>query len=449
MYSFSSFKAYDIRGIYGKEIDEELAYLVGKALPNFLNANTIAIGSDARTSSPSLKNSLIKGINESGASVLDLGLVTTPMLNFAIVNNNLNCGVMVSASHNPPEYNALKIVASDALQLSRSSGLLDIKKIIEQKAFVKINSEVVENKSLNILDDYLKHILSNFSIKNKVKVIADFGNGMGAISAIPCYLKIEQLDAKYLYKEIDCTFPNHMTDPDKLENMQKIMEEVKTNKVDLGIFFDGDADRCYFIDETGEVVLADIAFCLLVEEELKKETKFSKQVYYDLRFSKEIKNVIEKNGGTPVMMRVGNPFYKEKMNKEGGLVASEFSGHIMYAQNFGIDDGLFASLKMIEILSNYQKPLSTLIQKYKTYFSEPEIIIKIDKKNIDLIFKKLREKYYDGEEIILDGLYIQYPSWWFNIRKSNTEAVVRLRIEAETRETLHLQKNEILNIINS
>ncbi|MBP7859841.1 phosphomannomutase, partial [Patescibacteria group bacterium] len=136
MYSFSSFKSYDIRGIYGKEIDEELAYLVGKALPNFLNANTIAIGSDARTSSPSLKNSLIKGINESGASVLDLGLVTTPMLNFAIVNNNLNCGVMVSASHNPPEYNALKIVASNALQLSRSSGLLDIKNIIEQKAFV-------------------------------------------------------------------------------------------------------------------------------------------------------------------------------------------------------------------------------------------------------------------------------------------------------------------------
>jgi len=439
------FKAYDIRGIYGTELDEDSAYKIGRAFVVFLRCRSVVVGYDMRKSSPKLFKSLSKGITDQGADVIEIGMCTTPMLNFAVANYSFDAGIMISASHNPSEYNAFKLIKKPVLQISSDSGMQDIQNLVEKNNFKEISKKGKILKK-DVLEDYIAHITRIIGSVKGTKIIVDYGNGVGSISAKPIFKKLGLYPIE-LYAEPDGNFPNHPANPHELKNFKDLQKNVKSEKADLGVFFDGDADRSIIVDEKGEIILADLLLCLLAEDELKKHP--NKKVYYDLRFSKIAKDVIEKNKGIPIMMKVGNPFYKERLVKEKGLLAGEFSGHMMFYENFCIDDGLFAALKVISIVKKSKKPISKLIEPYKRYDNTPEINIDVKGKNTDDILAKVKSAFKDGKSIELDGVYIQYSDWWFSLRKSNTEPLVRLRIEADSKELLDKKKKEILDIIKN
>jgi len=453
------FKTYDIRGIYPNQINEELAYKVGRGyaqfLKNLLKKDTlqVVVGRDMRFSSPALQKYLIEGLKKEGCVVYNLGLCTTPLVSFAVCTKKFDGGVMVSASHNPKEYNAFKIIKYPMLQLGLNNGLLDIERNVENMKDVKI--PLLENKKedniLNIFADYENHLYNIFKNNySNLKVVVDYGNGVGSVSATPIYKKLE-INTIDLYANPDGEFPNHPANPHELSNFKQLQQQVKESQADLGIFFDGDADRAVFVDNEGEIINTDLLFCMLCNTELKNTdsiNKYGNKVYYDLRFTKEIYHVIKSNGGDPYMMQVGNPFYKEKLSNNGGLMAAEFSGHIMYNQNYGIDDGLFATLKVLDILSVSKDKISNLIKKYKTKYNTPEINIEV-KEDPEMLMNKISTSFADGESINLDGVYIQYKNWWFSLRRSNTEPLLRLRIEADTLELLEEKKEKILQLIQS
>jgi phosphomannomutase len=439
------FKAYDIRGIYPDEINEEAGKKIGAAFAKFFGDKTdnFFVGRDARLSSPALFEALAKGITSQGKNVLDIGTCTNPMLIFAVKKTPKSAGVMVSASHSPWQYNAFKLNAPRGIQMSDEK-YDPIKEMALKGDFIQAEKAgTIEKRS--ILGEYIAHILEYASKDlNKLKVVVDYGNGVGAVSAKPVFEKLS-IEAISLYEEPDGRFPNHPADPHNIENMEELRRRVVAEKADLGIFFDGDADRGIIIDEKGEIVFADLMVALLAQEELKKFP--GEKVYYDLRFSKVVKEIVEANGGKPVMMRVGNPFYKEKMEFEGGAVAGEFSGHIFTREGMGIDDGLFAAIKIMNIIVARGKKLSELIAPLKKYFATEEINIKVA--DADAALKKVAEYFKDGRSIDLDGVYIEYPDWWFSLRKSNTEPVVRLRVEANTKELMEEKKKELVELITN
>ncbi len=439
----SAFRAYDIRGVYPDEVNEELAYNVGRAFVTFLECKKVAVGYDMRDSAKALFDSLVKGITDQGADVVNIGKVTTPMLNFAVAHYKNDAGIMISASHNPGKYNAFKLVKHPVIQISSDSGMKEIERLATEGKFDEPESKgkVGEKGTFN---DYVEHIASKFKNIKKIKVVADYGNGMGAMTAKPVFEKLG-IEAVHLYPEQDPSFPNHPANPHDIENFKDLQNAVKKEKADMGIFFDGDADRSNIVDEKGEIVFPDILFALMMEHELKGHE--GEKVYYDLRFSKSARKVIEDNGGVPVMMKVGNPFYKEKLAHEGGFAASEFSGHVMYAENYAIDDGLFAALKVMQILSNSRQNLSEMVKPIIKFHTTPEINIPVEGRNPDDILKKVAANFKDGESIEMDGVYIQYKDWWFSLRKSNTEPLVRLRVEADTEKLMNEKKEQIVKII--
>jgi phosphomannomutase len=438
----SAFRAYDIRGVYPDEVNEELAYNVGRAFVTFLKCKNVAVGYDMRDSAKALFDSLVKGITDQGADVVSIGKVTTPMLNFSVAHYKNDAGIMISASHNPGKYNAFKLVKHPVIQISSDSGMKEIEKLATEGKFEDAEKGKITEK--DVLEGYNNHIISKFKGIKKLKVVADYGNGMGAMTATPVLRKLG-IEVIELYPEEDPTFPNHPANPHDIENFRDLQNAVKKEKADLGIFFDGDADRSNIVDEKGEIVFPDILFALMMEHELKGHE--GEKVYYDLRFSKSARKVIEDNGGVPVMMKVGNPFYKEKLAHEGGLAASEFSGHVMYAENYAIDDGLFAALKVMQILSNSRQSLSEMIKPIIKFHTTPEINIETKGRDPDEIMEKVAGHFKDGESIELDGVYIQYKDWWFSLRKSNTEPLVRLRVEADTGQLMNEKKDEIMKII--
>lgn len=439
----SAFKSYDIRGVYPDEVNEDMAYNVGRAFVTFLKCKKVAVGFDMRDSAKVLFDSLVNGLTDQGADVINIGKVTTPMLNFAVANYDNDAGIMISASHNPGKYNAFKLVKHPVLQISSDSGMKDIEKLATEAKFEDAKKGNVEDK--DIKENYINHITSKFKDIKNIKIVADYGNGMGALTATEAFKKLG-IEIIELYPKPDATFPNHEANPHDIKNFKDLQEAVKKENADLGIFFDGDADRSNVIDDKGNIIFPDIVFCLMMEHELKQHK--GEKVYYDLRFTKAAKDIIEANGGVPVMMKVGNPFYKEKLAHEGGLAAAEFSGHIMYKENFGIDDGLFAALKIIEIVSNSNKKLSELVKPMIKYNTTPEINIKTKGRDPEDIMKRVADNFKDGESIELDGVYIQYDDWWFSLRKSNTEPLVRLRVEANTEELMNQKKDEIVKLIH-
>jgi len=436
------FKAYDIRGIYPEEINEEAAERIGAAFAAWAGgAADIVVGRDSRLSSPSLFQALAKGITSQGNNVIDIGICTTPMLSFAVVKKERKGGIMISASHNPGQYNAFKIIGEKGVQMTDEK-YAPIKELAVQGDFIASNKKGVIIEE-NILEEYIGHVLAHTNPEvKKLSIVADYGNGVGAVSAKPIFDRLG-IAAVSLYEKLDGTFPNHPADPHNIENMRELRERVIAEKADLGIFFDGDADRSIIIDETGEIVFADMLLALLAKEELKKYP--GEKIYYDLRFSKAVKELVEKSGGVPVMMRVGNPFYKEKLIFEGGALAGELSGHIMFKDNYGIDDGLFAAVKTMNILCENTEKISGLINSLKKYFATEEINMKVA--DADETLRKAAERFKDGHSVDLDGIYIEYSDWWFNLRKSNTEPVVRLRVEANTRELMEEKRAELVKLI--
>ena len=439
------FKAYDVRGVYPSEINDETVAAVAKAFAFYLNTNKIVVGRDARTSSPSLFKAVVNALVEVGVSVVDLGMCTTPLLNYAVAKKNYPGGIMISASHNPPEYNALKLVQHPCIQLSSPGGMDDVKRLVLNP---DVTGEVQRDQGvinpLDILGEYVDEVVQEFSSLKGLTVVVDYGNGMGSITAKPVFEKMG-IKVIPLYEEIDGTYPNHHANPAEEKNLEEVKKKVVMMKADAGIAFDGDADRGFIIDDKGKVIPSDITMALLVPSELKGRS--DKRVYYDLRASKILPETIKKNRGEAIITRVGNPFYKEKLIKEGGVFGGELAGHIMFQDHYCIDDGLYACLKVLEVLSESKKKLSQLVKPLLKYYQSPEINIKVA--NADAVLEKAKDAFKDGKLNEMDGVLINYPGWWFNLRKSNTEPLVRLRIEADKKEKLEEMKEKLLKIINS
>jgi phosphomannomutase len=437
------FKAYDIRGVYPSEINEEVAPAAAKAFAFFLNAGKLVIGRDARASSPSIYKAIVKSLTASGVNVIDIGVCPTPLLSYTVSKKGFPGGIMISASHNPPEYNALKLIKAPCLQISSPGDMDEVKKLALNPRINDLDKKKNASvEALEVKEEYIKEVCEEFTGLKGMTVAVDYGNGMGSITAKPV---MERLGVKVipLYEEIDGTFPNHPANPAEEKNLDELIKKVVMQKADMGIAFDGDADRSFIVDDTGRIIWPDQIAALLIPSELKGRS--DKRVYYDLRFSRIVDDVLRKNKGKGSMMRVGNPFYKEKLLKQGGVFAVELSGHFMFQDHYCIDDGLYAALKVMQVVRDSKKKLSELAKPLMKYFTSPEINIKVA--DPDATLEKVRIAFRDGKSINIDGVYISYPDWWFSLRKSNTEPVVRLRLEADSKEKLEEMKQKIVGLI--
>jgi phosphomannomutase len=436
----SVFKAYDIRGVYPADLDEETAYLVGRAFVAFLKCKNVVVGRDMRKSGESLFEELSKGITDQGAEVIDIGVCTTPMLSFAVAKLGYDSGIMISASHNPKQYNAFKLIMKYAEQMSGETGISEIFELCRRNEFKPKKKGTMRKK--DVLPDYKAHVLSFGRNIKGLKVAVDYGNGVGAISARPVFSELD-ISIVPLYEEPDGNFPNHEANPVKYETLKDLQAKILSEKADLGIAFDGDGDRSIVLDRKGNIISPDLLLGILAEEELKE--KKGGKVYYDLRFSKAIKEAIAANGGVPVMMKVGNPFYKSALIHHGGILAGEFSGHIMFKDNFCIDDGLFAAVKLLNLMCKNGKDVSDLVKPLQRYFQSEEINFEVS--DPKAMLDSVEKAYYDGDVSDMDGILVEYDKWWFSIRASNTEPIVRLRLEADTKQLLEEKKKELLEFI--
>jgi phosphomannomutase len=426
-----AFKAYDVRGVYPSEINEEVAGAAAKALAFHLQAKEIVVGRDGRASSPSLFKAVCSALVDVGVKVIDIGPCPTPLLHYTVAKKGFAGGIMISASHNPPEYNAFKLVKKPCFQLSSPGDMDFIKKLaLNPDVTAKVESNKGAVEKLDILTEYVDELSEHFSGMKPLTVVIDYGNGMGSITAKPV---LEKLGIK----------PTHHANPAEEKNLEELKKVVMMQKADLGIAFDGDADRAFIVDDKGRTVYPDIMMALLVPSQLKGRS--DKRVYYDLRSSKILPETIKKNHGEAIMMRVGNPFTKEKLLTDGGVFGGELAGHIMFQDHYCIDDGLYAALKVVKLVAESKKKLSLLVKPLHKYHHTPEINTKVA--NPDDVIKKVKDAFKGGELNELDGILITYPDWWFSLRKSNTEPVVRLRLEANTAEKMHEMRDKIMKMV--
>jgi len=427
------FKAYDIRGVYPQEINEETAYLAARAFFVFLEGGKVVVGRDGRNSSPGIFEAVCKGIIDSGGSVINIGITNTPLLNFSVANKRYKGGVMITASHNPPEFNGMKLIKENALQVY-GEDIQKIRRIAEKGDFLKGKGEMIP---FDPLPEYLEHMESFCDNLDGLKVVVDCANGVAGISAVP-FLSNTHAEVVFMNEKVDGDFPNYQANPQNPENMKALQERVLQERAHVGIFFDGDGDRSVMVNQKGELVSMDTLLILLAQEELSG--KPNEKIYYDLRFSRLVKEKIKEHGGVPVMMRVGNPFYKEKLFIEGGAMGAELSGHVMFKDNYCIDDGLFAFVKTANLLKKGE-----LLEKEGGYFQSDEISLEVESK--EDVLKRVKEFYKKGRPLDIDGVYIEFDKWWFSLRESNTENLVRLRLEADTKDLLEEKKKELTDLI--
>ncbi|MBW2976358.1 phosphomannomutase/phosphoglucomutase [Candidatus Woesearchaeota archaeon] len=443
------FKAYDIRGIYNKNLADETAYNIGRAFACFLKCKDVAVGSDMRVSSPNLSKAFMKGAAEEGANVIDIGMVSTDALYFASGFLKIP-GAMFTASHNPPEYNGMKLCKASAVPINESTGLQEIKSIIEKGQYgknkIKKTGKIIKK---DILEDYVKHVLS-FVDKNNIrnlKIAVDAGNGMAG-KMVPLIYRNLQVKIVPLYFELDGTFPNHLADPSKYKNLKGLQKFVMKEKCDFGMAFDGDADRVFFIDENSDIINSSLISSLIIKNILEKHP--NKKIIYNLICSKIVPETIEKYSGKALMERVGHSFIKDTMKKTGALFACEHSAHYYFSQNFNADSGLIASLIVSEIVSKDKKPLSDLLNEFKKYHKIEETNFRVKDKKA-----KLREieQYYMGKKpkkmLKMDGISIEFDDYWLNVRPSNTEPLLRVNLEAKSKEIMKEKTEELVNLIKS
>lgn len=434
------FRAYDIRGVYPTEINEQIAEQIGRTFVQFLDCKEVVVGRDMRQSSDSLFQALAKGITEAGCDVIDIGLSTTPMLYFAA--HDREAGIMITASHNPKEYNGFKLVRENCIPISGDTGIEEIEKLTRAQSRGQ-RAEAGKIIKKEILDDYLKYFDRFVSKEIKtLKVVVDGGNGMGGL-VIPKLF--EKLPAKLipLYLEMDGTFPNHDADPLKLENVKDLQQKVINERANLGVALDGDCDRCMLIDEKGNFISADLITALISQYLLHKNP--GEIVLYDLRSSWATKEAIEEGDGKAEVCRVGHAFVKQQMHKTNALFAGELSGHFYYRDTFTAESSTLTIILILNILSETRKKLSELIKPFQKYFASGEINSEV--KNPLGKIEELAKIYGNGKVSKLDGLKVEYADFWFNVRPSNTEPLLRLNLEARTRELMEERKNEILKII--
>jgi len=446
------FKAYDIRGVYPNELNEEVALRIGRSFAELLNRERktkkkldIVVGRDYRISSRSISDKLIKGLLEGGVNVIDIGLSTSPMLYFSVSYFNYNGGVQVTASHNSFQYNGFKMVRGDSLPLSGKTGIQEIKRISKIEKFEKIEKGKLFKKK--ILKDYIDFNLSGFKPKElrPLKIVVDTANAVPGI-LVPNIFKETPLRIYPLFKRMDGSFPNHDPNPLLRKNMKSLLKKVKEEKADMGIAFDGDGDRIMFVDEKGKIVPADLILALVSKIILKGKKE---KILYDLRSSNIVRETIKKNGGIPVMSRVGHSFIKPRMKKENILFGGEVSGHYYYKPHYFCESPFFVLFSILEKISKSGLSFSRLINSFNVYCHSGEINFKIEKINLGKIIEKLEKKYEKGEISHIDGLRIDFDEWWFNVRPSNTEPLLRMNLEAKSKKIMENKKKEISSIISS
>lgn len=420
------FKAYDIRGVVPKDLDPEVAYRIGNAVPQALNAASVFVSRDARISGPELLETLVKGICDAGADVINGGETATPMNYFGTGKTGVDAGVMVTASHNPAQYNGFKVSGRDAAPVSYDTGLSAIEKLATEAEPLKKEPQGSE-KQLDIFPRYLKHLKGFTSgIEKGMKFVVDCGNGVSG-KFVPEIFKLFDADFHGMYLEPDGRFPNHEPNPLKPENVAELQKQVKNRDVQMGVAYDGDGDRIAFVDEKGQAIASDILGALMARHVLKENP--GAVIIYDLRSSRVVKEEIEANGGKPIESRVGHSFIKALMRENNAPFAAELSGHYYFKGNYYTDCGDLALLLLLRILSREGKPLSELIAPLKRYVHSGEINFEVDKK--DRALRKLQATFSDAGDIhTLDGLTVRYDKWWFNVRPSNTEPLLRLNLEA-------------------
>lgn len=438
----SIFKSYDIRGIYPKDLNEDTAFKIGQAFVEYTEAKNIVVGQDMRLSSPALFEALVRGITLQGADVYNIGQVPTEGMYFAVGHYAYDAGIMITASHNPKEYNGFKLVGKEAGKTKVISGK-EIGKIVGKDDFSEVSKQG-EIKELDIWQDYINHIFSFVDVKKMepFEVAIDAGNGMAG-KVIP--LISEKLPIKVipLNFELDGNFPAHPSDVFQKGATDQIGRAVKDEKADFGVIFDGDADRIYLIDELGNFIRGDITLLLLAKYLLEKNP--GKGVTYNLICSKAVPEFIKKWGGKPIRTKVGFVNVQKGMMENNGIMGGELSGHYSFKDNYYLDSGFIVFLILLEIISKTDKKVSEITKELSPYAKGAEINFKV--KDKEAVLNKVKEKYSDGKQDYLDGVTIEYDNWWFNIRPSQTEPLLRLTIEAGSVKLLSQKKKELTALI--
>ena len=449
MLSPTVFKAYDVRGVYPDELDEEGAYAIGRAYVEQFEPRRIAVGRDMRLSSPSMSAALIEGALDGGADVLDLGMVGTEMVYFAVGDLGLDGGVCVTASHNPKQYTGMKIVRRGALPVGGESGLLEVRdravEIVAQSNYLPPRRGEVRQH--DIWDAFVEKVLSfvDVSAIKPLKVVIDAANGMAG-AMLPPVLERLPIEAVTCYFDPDGSFPNHEPNPLLPENREFIIGKTLEENADLGVAYDGDADRCFFVDDTGDFVPGDFITALLAESILQKEGGGS--VIYDVRASRAVPETIERAGGTALINRVGHAYIKHRMRKEGAVFGGEVSAHYYFRDFSQADSGVVPFLLLLELISNRGQKLSEILAPYREqFFLTGEINTPVA--DVALKLQELKERYRDGTITHLDGISVDYDDWHFNVRPSNTEPLLRLNLEATSEQLMEAKRDEVLDLIRS
>jgi phosphomannomutase len=442
------FKAYDVRGIYPTELDEEGGYAIGRAYVEQFEPEAIAVGRDMRLSSPSMAKAVIEGAAAGGADVIEIGLAGTEMVYFAVGDLDLDGGIQVTASHNPKEYTGMKIVRRGALPVGGDSGLLEIRDRALAGSDTSRGQASGQARQEDVFPGYVEKVLSFIdpSAVKPLRVVIDAANGMAG-AMLPPVLERLPLDAVPYFFELDGSFPNHEPNPLLPENREFVIGKVLEEKAELGVAFDGDADRCFFIDGTGDFVPGDFVTALLAELMLEKHP--GAKIIYDVRASWAVRETIERAGGTPLINRVGHAFIKHRMREEGAVFAGEVSGHYYFRDYFQADSGVIPFLLVLELISKRGRSLSELLRPFReTYFLTGELNVPVE--DVAVKLQEIKERFgKEGEVSHLDGISIEAEDWHLNVRPSNTEPLLRLNLEARSQELMERKRDEVLAVLRS
>ncbi|MDQ3303077.1 MAG: phosphomannomutase/phosphoglucomutase [Actinomycetota bacterium] len=447
----SIFKAYDIRGHYPDALNEEVARQVGRAYVHYLglSGSRVVVGRDMRLSGEALKEAFIQGVTEAGADVLNIGLVSTDALYFAVGHLEEPGGAMITASHNPKDFNGFKLCREDAIALSGDEGIFQIRDLITSGKLPEPSEYSGSVEDGDVTVDYAEHCLSFIDTEGlrPLKIVVDAGNGMAGKMLPPIF---ERLPFEYIpmYFELDGSFPNHPPNPIEPENMQEIQERVVAEGADFGVAFDGDADRCFIVTEKGETISGDILATLVTKNVLEKEPGAA--IVYSAVCSRALPELVRHEGGRPIRTKAGHSIIKPQMRKNNAAFGGEHSGHFYFRDNYFADSGIIAMLTVAELVGRQEEPISKLLEPIDPYVRSGEINSEVDDQQE--VVERVEEYYAerDNPEIDhLDGLTVDYGDWWFNLRPSNTEPLLRLNVEAEDRATMQTKRDELLSLIRS
>ena len=441
------FKAYDIRGLYPSQLHAELARRIGRAFVDYLGARRVAVGRDCRLSSPELAAAFVEGARSQGAEVTDIGVVGTDMLYYHVARHDLDGGAIVTASHNPKEWNGVKLVRRGALALSGDAGIREIREWVVAGRYADAPPATGALLAAPVREDYARHCLSFVDPGSipRLKAVLDTANGMGAVGACAIFEHLP-VETVRMYFELDGTFPNHPADPLLEENRRDIVERVRAEGADLGIAWDGDADRCFFIDDTGEYVPGDFVTALLGEAFARREP--GAKIVYDVRASRAVADRVGAAGGVPLMNRVGHAFIKKRMRDENAVFGGEVSGHFYFRGNWFADNGMIPALLVLEKIGREGRRLSEILAPLRErYHISGEVNSRVA--DVERALARVEERFADGRTTRLDGLSVDYDDWHFNVRPSNTEPLLRLNLEAGSRADMERRRDEVLSLIRA